>query len=77
MSETLSRQLPVWKTQKHGLAIHTTNVMEKQRLYADPFEAMAPLHRPEFDALVDVVKTLREDFRREHKSIIPKLDNTP
>ena len=44
------------------------------REYKDPFEAMAPLHRPEFDALVDVVKTLREDLRREHKDFKPTLE---
>ena len=70
------RPLPAWKMGgTHNLTAHSPNVMEKQRLYSDPFEAMAPLHRPEFDALVDVVKVLRDDFRMEHKTIVPKVDN--
>lgn len=70
------RPLPRWKVDgPHNLVTNSAKVVEKQRLYSDPFEAMAPLHRPEFDALVDVVKVLREDFRLEHKTILPKVDN--
>ena len=34
---------------------------------------MAPLHRPEFDSLVDLVKVLREDFRRESEVVKPDI----
>ena len=35
------------------------------------FAGMAPLHRPEFDSLVNLVKVLREDFRRESEVVKP------
>merc|ERR1711991_269267 len=37
------------------------------------FSSMAPLHRPEFDSLVNIVKTLREDFRRESEMVKPDI----
>ena len=37
------------------------------------FAGMAPLHRPEFDSLVNLVKVLREDFRRESEVVKPDI----
>jgi chromosome segregation ATPase len=37
------------------------------------FSGMAPLHRPEFDSLVNIVKVLREDFRREREMVKPDI----
>ena len=43
--------------------------------YSSPnaFAAMAPLHRPEFDSLVELVKVLRDDFRRESEMVKPDI----
>ena len=40
---------------------------------SDVFAGMAPLHRPEFDSLVELVKVLRDDFRRESEMVKPDI----
>ena len=37
------------------------------------FAGLAPLHRPEFDSLVELVKVLRDDFRRESEMVKPDI----